>query len=192
MKSLDGGDMLAKRASLLEELRAFDRARQSLPGEHWAAFGLGLYLLLRRSGSPVGRVASMVAGAALVARALSGRDGAIAMYRRAERRDAEDDLDGAAMPWPYDERVFVARIESEQTTEVDMSQKDHRIDVAREDEVREWAKKFDASPQQIKDAVQAVGDRADDVEMHLKGSRSTETADRVIERLGKNERSGGR
>jgi hypothetical protein len=74
--------------------------------------------------------------------------------------------------------------------EVDMSQDDHRIDVAREDEVREWARKFDASPQQIREAVQAVGERADDVEMHLKGTRSTETADRIHEGLGKGERGG--
>ena len=64
----------------------------------------------------------------------------------------------------------------------------HRIDIAREDEVREWATKFDASPQQIKDAVKAVGARADDVELHLKGSRSTETGDRVRENLTKTER----
>ena len=68
--------------------------------------------------------------------------------------------------------------------------RDHRIDVAREDEVREWARKFDASPQQIKEAVRAVGERADDVEMHLKGSRSTETSDRVSERLRNDERGG--
>lgn len=61
-----------------------------------------------------------------------------------------------------------------------------------EDEVRAWAKKFDASPQQIKEAVQAVGERADDVEMHLKGTRSTETSDRVGERLGMDDRNGPR
>jgi hypothetical protein len=64
----------------------------------------------------------------------------------------------------------------------------HRINVASEDEVREWARKFDASPQQIKEAVQAVGDRADDVELHLKGSRTTETGDRVRESLARAER----
>ena len=67
-------------------------------------------------------------------------------------------------------------------------QDQHRIDIAREDEVREWAKKLDASPQQIKEAVQAVGDRADDVELHLKGSRSSETSERMSESLGKSER----
>ncbi len=64
----------------------------------------------------------------------------------------------------------------------------HRIDIALEDEVREWATKFDASPQQIREAVEVVGDRADDVELHLKGSRSTETGDRVRESLAKTKR----
>jgi hypothetical protein len=114
MRSPDGGDVPATRASLVEELRAFDHARPSLPGEHWAAFGLGLYLLLRRRRGSVGGVASMVAGAALVARALSGRDGAIAMFGRARRRDAQDEFVDVAMPWPHDERVRVASSESEQ------------------------------------------------------------------------------
>lgn len=51
-----------------------------------------------------------------------------------------------------------------------------RINVNQDYELRDWAKKFDATPQQIKEAVQAVGDRADKVEMHLKGSRSTTNA----------------
>jgi len=64
----------------------------------------------------------------------------------------------------------------------------HRIDITREEEVHEWARKFDVSPQQIRDAVEAVGDRADDVELRLKGSRSTETGDRVHESLARTER----
>ena len=56
-----------------------------------------------------------------------------------------------------------------------------RINVDADHELRDWAKKFDATPEQIKEAVQAVGDRADDVEMHLKGSRSSTNADRVGE-----------
>src|SRR5690606_4840818 len=39
--------------------------------------------------------------------------------------------------------------------------------------LQEWARKLDATPQQVKDAVKAVGPSADDVEMHLKGVRST-------------------
>ncbi len=56
-----------------------------------------------------------------------------------------------------------------------------RIDVDDEDDVAEWAKKLDASPDQINEAVEAVGDLAADVEMHLKGSRSTTNADRLDE-----------
>jgi hypothetical protein len=53
-----------------------------------------------------------------------------------------------------------------------------RINVNQDYELRDWAKKFDATPEQIKEAVQAVGDRADKVEMHLKGSRASTNADR--------------
>jgi hypothetical protein len=59
-----------------------------------------------------------------------------------------------------------------------------RINVNQEHELRDWAKKFDASPQQIKEAVQAVGDRADKVEMYLKGSRSTMNSERVNQAKG--------
>ncbi len=48
-----------------------------------------------------------------------------------------------------------------------------RIDVNEEREVDCWAHKLDATPQQVKDAVEAVGDRPEDVEVHLKGVRST-------------------
>ena len=53
-----------------------------------------------------------------------------------------------------------------------------RINIHQKYELRDWAKKFNATPEQIKEAVQAVGDRADKVEMHLKGSRSSTNADR--------------
>ena len=54
-------------------------------------------------------MASVVAGAALVARALSGRDGAVAMWRRVALRDsARERFVDVAVPWPYDERVRVA------------------------------------------------------------------------------------
>jgi hypothetical protein len=56
-----------------------------------------------------------------------------------------------------------------------------RIDVKQDADLRSWAKRFDATPEQIKEAVQAVGDRADKVELHLKGSRATQNADRVRE-----------
>jgi len=48
-----------------------------------------------------------------------------------------------------------------------------RIDVDQDQQLQEWARKLDATPQQVKDAVKAVGPSADDVEMHLKGVRST-------------------
>jgi hypothetical protein len=89
MKSFGLDDKPARDGSLLAALRGFDEARPSLPGEHWTAFGLGLYLLLRRRRTSAGRLASIVAGAMLVARALSGRDGAIAVLRRTQMRGAE-------------------------------------------------------------------------------------------------------
>lgn len=54
-----------------------------------------------------------------------------------------------------------------------------RINVHQDYEVRDWSKKFDVTPDQLKAAVKAVGDRADDVEMHLKGSRATTQAEQV-------------
>ena len=56
-----------------------------------------------------------------------------------------------------------------------------RIDVNDDQALARWAKKLDATPEQLREAVQAVGDRAADVEMHLKGARSTSNADRVHE-----------
>lgn len=55
----------------------------------------------------------------------------------------------------------------------------NRINVAQASELDVWAKKLNASPEQIKDAVQAVGDLASDVEEHLKGSRSSTNAERT-------------
>jgi hypothetical protein len=48
-----------------------------------------------------------------------------------------------------------------------------------EDEIRRLAEEFDASPEQIREAIDAVGPRPGDIEMHLKGSRSTSNSDRV-------------
>jgi len=42
-----------------------------------------------------------------------------------------------------------------------------------------WAKKFNVSTGQLREAIEAVGDQAPKVEMHLKGSRSTTNAERV-------------
>ena len=60
---------------------------------------------------------------------------------------------------------------------------EQRIDVERVDDLEQWARKLDASEEQIKEAVQAVGDRASDVEEHLKGSRSTTNAERTRQAL---------
>jgi hypothetical protein len=69
------------------------------------------------------------------------------------------------------------------TTETEMTRQsdsgEQRIDLQRGDDLQQWARKLDASEAQIKEAVQAVGDRASDVEEHLKGSRSTTNAERT-------------
>jgi Protein of unknown function (DUF3606) len=56
-----------------------------------------------------------------------------------------------------------------------------RIDLNDPAACAQWAKKLDASEDQLRDAVAAVGDKAGDVEMHLKGSHSTTNSDRVRE-----------
>ena len=54
-----------------------------------------------------------------------------------------------------------------------------RIDLMSDASLAEWAKKLDVTEMQLKDAVSQVGDRATDVEMHLKGTRSTTNDDRI-------------
>lgn len=56
-----------------------------------------------------------------------------------------------------------------------------RIDLQDEQALAQWAKKLDATPEQLREAVEAVGPRVADVEMHLKGARSTSNSDRVRE-----------
>lgn len=51
------------------------------------------------------------------------------------------------------------------------------IDVQDDASVQAWATKLDATPEQIREAVEATGNRAADVEMHLKGSHATTNAD---------------
>lgn len=43
-----------------------------------------------------------------------------------------------------------------------------RIDVNQDYELRDWSRKFGVSPDELKEAVQAVGTQADKVEQHLK------------------------
>jgi uncharacterized protein DUF3606 len=45
--------------------------------------------------------------------------------------------------------------------------------------IRQLADELDATPEQIEEAIAAVGTRPADIEMHLKGSRSTSNSDRV-------------
>ncbi|RYD86769.1 DUF3606 domain-containing protein [Noviherbaspirillum suwonense] len=54
-----------------------------------------------------------------------------------------------------------------------------RIDLQDEASMKEWEKKLDATAEQLKEAVAAVGDLASDVEAHLKGSRSSVNSERV-------------
>jgi len=56
-----------------------------------------------------------------------------------------------------------------------------RIDLDDPQAAAAWAKRLDATPEQLREAVQTVGDKAADVEMHLKGARSTTNSDRVRE-----------
>lgn len=43
-----------------------------------------------------------------------------------------------------------------------------RINVNQDHELRDWSQKLGVTKEQLKEAVQAVGDRADKVEQHLK------------------------
>ena len=68
---------------------------------------------------------------------------------------------------------------NENSGAADLNVQIERIDVNSESSVTEWATKLDSTDSQVKDAVAEVGDRATDVEMYLKGSRSTTNIDRV-------------
>ena len=50
---------------------------------------------------------------------------------------------------------------------------------ASRDDIRRLAEELEATPEQIEEAIAAVGTRPSDIEMHLKGSRSTTNSDRV-------------
>ena len=71
-------------ARSLRRLRAADQRRASLPGEHWATFGAALSALgaARSIRSPALRTLTMVVGGVLFLRAISGRDGAVAVAKR--------------------------------------------------------------------------------------------------------------
>jgi uncharacterized membrane protein len=68
---------------LLSSLKQFDQRRPSLPGEHLMTLGAGT-ALLRAAGrrrSRLGKAITLAAGAALLWRALSGRDGVRRLMR---------------------------------------------------------------------------------------------------------------
>ncbi len=44
-----------------------------------------------------------------------------------------------------------------------------RIDVNQDYELRDWAKSLNTTPERVKEAVQAVGDRAEKVREYLRG-----------------------
>jgi len=51
-----------------------------------------------------------------------------------------------------------------------------RIDVGQDYELRDWAKKFGVSPEELRDAVAKVGDDAAKVEAQLKARKGAKTA----------------
>ena len=105
--------------SLIERLRRLDESRSGLPGEHWFALAAGLWLLTRGRASTLERIAALAAGAALVARAASGRDGLPGMLARHKRRRLVERLGrkrpyaryiDLEEPWPDERRVRVPAI----------------------------------------------------------------------------------
>ena len=73
----------------LRQLRAADQRREGLPGEHWATFGAALGTLGAASGirSPLLRTLTLVVGGVLVLRAITGRDGVLAVAKRKARAE---------------------------------------------------------------------------------------------------------
>jgi hypothetical protein len=71
------------------------------------------------------------------------------------------------------------------------SPESQQIDIHSEEDLREWSRKLDVSPDQLKEAVEAVGQQATDVEDHLKGSRATTNSERVHEALKDSNESSG-
>ena len=61
--------------NLINRARRADQQRAGFPGEHWLVATAGMWLLRRGSRTPMMRLASKAAGAALLLRAAGGRDG---------------------------------------------------------------------------------------------------------------------
>jgi|GEM_PF-747045 len=75
----------------IQDLRKCDDSRKGFTGERWLVLGAGLLALRhsRRTESGMGRVVSGALGTALIARAVTGRDGVL---RTAERLAAKPTL----------------------------------------------------------------------------------------------------
>lgn len=73
----------ADEVSPIQRLKAADRAREGIPGEHWLVLGAGIaaWAITRKSPSFLMRTLGLVAGSALVGRAASGRDGLSKLLR---------------------------------------------------------------------------------------------------------------
>lgn len=85
-----------------------DRQRAGVPGEHWATFAAA-YGTLRwasRVRSPLLRTVALVAGGALVLRAIGGRDGLLAKLGR--RPAATPVTDEGALPYEPPQRAPLA------------------------------------------------------------------------------------
>ena len=48
-----------------------------------------------------------------------------------------------------------------------------------DEQVQAWAHEFDATEAQVREAIAAVGPNPSDIELHLKGSRSSSNSDKV-------------
>jgi len=60
---------------------------------------------------------------------------------------------------------------------------DPRLDLRDEADLHAWARRLDASPDELRAAAAAVGDRIADIELHLKGSRASTNSERVEHEL---------
>jgi Protein of unknown function (DUF3606) len=60
---------------------------------------------------------------------------------------------------------------------------DPRVDLRDEADLHAWAQRLDASPDELREAAAAVGDRIADIELHLKGSRASTNSERVEREL---------
>ena len=48
-----------------------------------------------------------------------------------------------------------------------------------DDQIKAWSVEFDVTEEQVHEAIASVGRNPGDIEMHLKGSRSSTNSDRV-------------